>query len=64
MPDELEEVMSPPRELMYLWEWLRDHMYPLSFTELVAWQGLTGRHLSRWEVSALVLLDKVRSHGQ
>lgn len=63
MPTELQKVMDPPQEVMYLWEWLGDLVYPLSFVELKAWQELTARQLSAWEVRAMVELDKVRANG-
>lgn len=63
MPPELGKVLPRPRDLIYLWDWLSDLMYPLSYTELAAWQQVRGIQLSRWEVQALSELDKVRSHG-
>lgn len=63
MPQELESVFPRPKELMYLWEWLCEQVYPLSFAELESWQRLTGRRLSLWEVRVLIELDKVRSNG-
>ena len=60
---ELEKVIPRPKELFYLWDWLSEQVYPLSFTELEAWQRLTGRRLALWEVRALIELDKVRSYG-
>lgn len=63
MPQQLEKVIPRPKELMYLWEWLCEHTYPLSFVELESWQRTTGRSLSLWEVRALIELDKVRSYG-
>lgn len=63
MPEDLEKVMNKPVELMYLWEWLNEHVYPISFVELESWQRLTGRSLSMWEVKAIIELDKVRSYG-
>lgn len=62
-PVELEKVIPRPTSLFYLWEWLCEQVYPLSFTELESWQRLTGRSLSMWEVKALIELDKVRSYG-
>ena len=62
-PPELEAIPEPPRDLLYLWEWLGDQMYPLSYAELTAWQGLTRRRLARWEVEVMMRLDRVRSHG-
>lgn len=63
MPPGLEKVVNKPEEFSYLWDWLCELVYPLSFTELEAWQRLTGRSLSLWEVRAIIELDKVRSYG-
>lgn len=63
MPPDLEIVMDVPTTLMYLWEWLCEHTYPMSFVELESWQRLTGRKLDLWEIRAMVELDKVRSYG-
>lgn len=63
MPTELEEVIPPPKELKYLWDWVCDHTYPLSFMELEAWSRLTGKKLQRWQIQVMVELDKVRSYG-
>ena len=62
-PQELADIPEPPRELMYLWKWLGDLSYPMSFAELEAWGRLTGHELRRWEVEALVKLDRVRCNG-
>lgn len=62
-PKELEEVVPPPKDFKYLWDWLCDLPYPLSYTELEAWMRLTGRSLSRWQIQILAELDKVRSYG-
>ena len=62
MPPQLEKVIPRPKELVYLWDWLCEQVYPLSFTELEAWQRVTGRRLYLWEVRALIELDKVRSY--
>lgn len=62
-PSELEKVVPGPTELRYLWDWLCEQVYPLSFAELEAWQRLTGRRLERWEIRAMIELDKVRSYG-
>lgn len=61
MPDELRKVIPAPKEFMYLWNWLWELATPLSYAELRYWQELTGRSLSRWEVSALQELDRVRN---
>lgn len=61
-PTELE-LPEVPREMLYLWKWLCDLIYPMSFSELKAWGELTGRKLSRWEVEVLIRLDTVRSNG-
>ena len=63
MPGELGKVYPVPESLFYLWEWLSDQVYPLSYVELEAWQRLTKRKLSLWEIRALIELDKVRSYG-
>lgn len=62
-PKELDEVLPPPTDLIYLWDWLGNFTYPLSFTELEAWTRLTGRSLARWQIQAMAELDKVRAHG-
>lgn len=56
-------MIPPPKEFKYLWDWLCELTYPLSFTELESWQRLTGRELSMWQVRVMTELDKVRSHG-
>lgn len=63
MPDELEKVMSPPLDFIYLWNWLQELNCPMAFSELKAWQELTKRKLLRWEIMAMVRLDGVRAHG-
>ena len=62
-PQELADVPEPPPELLYLWDWLGELTYPMSFAELEAWGRLTGHTLCRWEVEALVKLDRVRGNG-
>ena len=63
MPEELGKVIPTPQELYYLWVWLSEQVYPLSYVELEAWQRVTGRNLALWEVRAMIELDKVRSYG-
>lgn len=63
MPDELGKVIPVPEEMMYLWDWLNELQYPLSFMELEAWQRSTQRKLEGWEVRVMQELDKVRSYG-
>jgi hypothetical protein len=52
---------TPPKDMLYLWRWLMDLPHPLSFIELEAWSRLTGVVLGRWEVEALITLDKARA---
>ena len=63
MPDELDKVMSPPREFLYLWDWLLELECPVHFAELLYWQEVTGRRLALWEVKAMIQLDRIRAHG-
>lgn len=61
-PQELADLPDPPEELMYLWHWLGDQVHPMSYAELEGWARLTGRSLSRWEVEALIQLDRARAN--
>lgn len=62
-PKELEDVVPPPEQFRYLWDWLCELPYPLSYTELEACNRMKGRRLARWQVHVMSELDKVRSHG-
>jgi hypothetical protein len=62
-PLELDKIPEPPRDLVYLWNWLNDLIYPMSYSEVIAWGTLTGRKLAKWEVAVMMRLDRVRSNG-
>lgn len=61
-PAELD-YPEPPEELRYLWEWVNHFTHPLSIADLKAWSELTEHGIARWEIEALVLLDRVRANG-
>ena len=66
MPDELR-VEPLPHVVHYLWEWFLElHRSrsgsgfgpnPIGFVEIDAWQRVTGRNLSGWEVDVMFALD-------
>lgn len=63
LPAQLAERPACPAELAYLAEWLGQLPTPLTHTELHHWTQITARRLDRWEVEALMMLDRIRSDG-
>lgn len=61
MPPDLAKWMDRPVEVMYLWEWLCELTFPMTFTELRDWQIVRKRELTQIEIEALVKLDRVRA---
>jgi hypothetical protein len=61
MPDGLAKWVDKPQEVMYLWNWLCEMAFPLSFSELEAWMRVTGRSLTKVEITAIAELDRVRA---
>lgn len=62
-PAELAGHIEMPPELAYLIEWLALLPTPLTHSELHHWVQLTHRRLDRWELEALMMLDRTRSDG-
>lgn len=58
-PPELD--IAPPEEVLYLWQWLRNFVYPLTYVELEAWSRLRGVQLANYEIEALMKLDRARA---
>lgn len=65
----LKDMPTLPSQTVHIWEyfitlssrrtWSESGPYPISFHDIAAWQGITCIKLEKWELDALIQIDKV-----